>query len=56
VTTVLIIVCILFCIGVIVAIVGHLGVGIAEDKSRRRRISRRHSRRNARRRDATQQR
>jgi len=37
-TTVLIIVCIVFCIGVIVAIVGHMGVGIALDKGHRGRI------------------
>lgn len=41
-TTVLIIVCILFCIGVIAAIVGHLGYGIARDKHWRLRIHRHH--------------
>jgi hypothetical protein len=38
----LIIVCILFCVGVVLAIVGHLGYGIARDKSWRVRIERRH--------------
>lgn len=42
-TTVLIIVCIVFCIGVVVAIVGHLGAGIASDVSRRQRVARRFS-------------
>jgi adenosyl cobinamide kinase/adenosyl cobinamide phosphate guanylyltransferase len=49
-TTVLIIVCILACIGVVLAIVGHLGVGIAFDKMWRERIARHHSRRRRRRR------
>jgi hypothetical protein len=40
-TTVLIVVCIVLCIGVFVAIVGHLGHGIAEDRSWRARMSRR---------------
>lgn len=44
-TTVLIIVCILFCIGVVLAIVGHLGSGIASDKTWRGRIGRHHARR-----------
>jgi hypothetical protein len=34
-TTVLIIVCIAFCIGVIVAIVGHMGYAITRDKAHR---------------------
>lgn len=41
-TTVLIIVCILFCIGVIVGIVGHMGAGIQADKGWRARIRRHH--------------
>ncbi len=49
-TTVLIIVCIIFCIGVVVAIVGHLGAGIAFDKTWRERIGRHHRRRHLRRR------
>ncbi|MBV8217552.1 MAG: hypothetical protein JO325_03735 [Solirubrobacterales bacterium] len=40
--TVLIIVCILFCIGVVVGIVGHLGYGITRDKAWRVRIQRHH--------------
>ncbi len=44
-TTALIIVCIVFCIGIVVAIVGHLGVGIAADKTWRTRIRRHHARR-----------
>ena len=44
-TTVLIIVCIVFCIGVVLAIVGHLGAGIADDKAWRGRIRRHHARR-----------
>lgn len=45
-TTVLIIVCIVFCIGVIIAIVGHLGIAIPGDKLWRRRINRHHAARN----------
>lgn len=48
-TTVLIIVCILFCIGVVVGIVGHLGYGIASDKAWRIRITRHHRAKAARR-------
>jgi adenosyl cobinamide kinase/adenosyl cobinamide phosphate guanylyltransferase len=44
-TTVLIIVCIAFCAGVILAIVGHLGTGIALDRIWRERIDRHHARR-----------
>jgi hypothetical protein len=44
-TTVLIIVCIVFCVGVILAISGHLGFGIARDKAWRRNIRRHHARR-----------
>ena len=44
-TVVLIIVCIVLCVGVVFAIVGHLGVGIAEDKAWRTRIRRLHARR-----------
>lgn len=40
-TTALIIVCILFCIGVIIAIVGHMGYGIVRDRQWRFRIRRR---------------
>lgn len=47
VTTVLIIVCIVFCVGVVVAIVGHLGAGIADDRSWRARIGRRGAARRA---------
>ncbi len=42
-TTALIIVCILFCIGVVLAITGHLGFAIVRDKQWRVRI-RRHRR------------
>ena len=42
VTTVLVIICILFCIGVIVAVVGHLGWGITRDKAWRFHIRRHH--------------
>ncbi len=41
-TTVLIIVCILFCIGVVVAIAGHLGYAIVRDKQWRISIRRHH--------------
>jgi len=41
-TTVLIIVCIVFCAGVVLAIVGHLGIGIALDRMWRERIDRHH--------------
>ena len=41
-TTVLIIVCILFCIGVVLAITGHLGYGIARDRHFRFHIRRHH--------------
>jgi hypothetical protein len=41
-TTVLIIVCILFCIAVITGIVGHLGNGITRDKAWRTRMQRYH--------------
>jgi hypothetical protein len=44
-TTVLIIVCIVFCVGVVLAIVGHLGYGIASDRAWRGRIRRHHARR-----------
>lgn len=44
-TTVLIIVCIVFCIGVVIAIVGHLGTAIHADKGWRARINRHHNRR-----------
>lgn len=47
-TTVLIIVCIVFCVGVVVAIVGHLSHGVASDRGWRRRIERHHARRNKR--------
>ena len=44
-TTVVIIVLIVLCVGVVVAIVGHLGFGIAEDKAWRTHIRRFHVRR-----------
>lgn len=47
-TTVLIIVCILFCIGVIVATLGHMGFEIANDKKRRVFLRRHHEKRRAR--------
>ena len=43
-TTVLIIVCIVFCVAVVLAIVSHLGMGIASDKAWRGRIGRYHAR------------
>jgi hypothetical protein len=49
VTTVLIIICILLCIGVVVAIVGHLGYAIVRDKQWRIRIRRHHRAQTARR-------
>jgi hypothetical protein len=49
VTTVLIIICILFCIGVTLAIVGHLGYAIVRDKQWRIRIRRHHRTQTARR-------
>lgn len=52
-TTVLIIVCILFCVGVVIAIVGHLGTGIAADKGWRARINRHHAARRRRERRMT---
>jgi hypothetical protein len=42
-TTVLIIICIVFCIGVVLAIVSHMGYGIAADRGWRRRIHRHHN-------------
>ncbi len=48
-TTVLIIICILFCIGVVVAIVGHLGYAIVRDKQWRIGIRRHHRAQTARR-------
>lgn len=44
-TTVLIILCIVLCIGVVVAIVGHLGLGVADDHAWRKRIRRHNARR-----------
>lgn len=41
-TTVLIIVCIVACIGVVVGIVGHLGYAITRDRAWRIRIHRHH--------------
>ena len=52
-TTVLIIICILFCIGVVVAIVGHLGYAIVRDEQWRTRIRRHHRAQTARRRKTT---
>ncbi len=43
-TTALIIVCIVFCIGIVLAIFGHLSVGIASDRNWRERIHRHHAR------------
>lgn len=43
-TTVLIIICILFCIGVVLAIVGHLGFGIWRDRGWRASVRRQHRR------------
>jgi hypothetical protein len=48
-TTVLIIVCIVFCIGVVFAIVSHMGYGIAADRGWRSRIHRHHESRKDRR-------
>ena len=48
-TTVLIIVCIVACIAVVLAIVGHLGFGVAGDRGWRRRINRHHANRRNRR-------
>lgn len=42
-TTALIIICIVFCIGIVIGIVGHLGVGVAGDKGFRRRMTRHHA-------------
>jgi hypothetical protein len=42
-TTALIIVCIVFCIGVVLAIVSHLGIGIGLDSSWRDRLHRHHA-------------
>lgn len=52
-TTALIIICILFCIGVVFAITGHLGYAISRDKQWRIRIRRHHRARAARRGDVT---
>jgi hypothetical protein len=46
--TVLIIVCVVLCVGVVLATIGHLGFGIAQDQSWRARIRRYHARRRAR--------
>lgn len=46
-TTVLIIVCIVACVGIIVAIVGHLGLGVAGDRGWRAHIHRHHANREA---------
>jgi len=48
VNTVLIIVCIVFCIGVVLAIVGHLGYGTARARTWRVRIRRHHEARTGR--------
>jgi len=42
-TTALIIVCIVFCVAIVLAIVGHLGVAIPKDRSWRTRIRRHHA-------------
>ena len=52
-TTVLIIICILFCIGIVIAIVGHLGHGIAADAQWRSRLRRTDAARGRRDRTAT---
>ena len=44
-TTVLIIVCAVFCIGIVLAIVGHLGAHVAIDRRWRGRIHRHHAER-----------
>jgi hypothetical protein len=44
-TNVLVIVCIVCCVGVVLGIVGHLGRGIAFDRVWRERIVRHHARR-----------
>lgn len=41
-STALIIVCIVFCVGVVLAIVSHLGYGMAKDRGWRRRVERHH--------------
>jgi adenosyl cobinamide kinase/adenosyl cobinamide phosphate guanylyltransferase len=41
-TTLMTIVTIVFCIGVVFAIVGHLGIGVALDRNWRERIARHH--------------
>jgi hypothetical protein len=46
-TTVVIVVCVVLCIGVFVALVGYLGHEIAEEKSWRARMRRRYSTRRA---------
>lgn len=51
-TTVLIIVCIVFCIGVVLAIVSHMGYGVASDRGWRRHVARHHARRGKNRRAA----
>jgi hypothetical protein len=43
-TTVLIIVCIVFCVAIVLAIVGHLGFAILHDRAWRTRIRRGHRR------------
>jgi hypothetical protein len=48
-TTVLIILCILLCVGVVLAITGHMGFAIVRDKERRRLIRRHYEERRARR-------
>jgi hypothetical protein len=44
-TTVLIIVCIVACVGVVLAIVGHMGSGIVFDRIWSRRVTRHHHQR-----------
>ncbi|HET9720135.1 MAG TPA: hypothetical protein VFP55_08670 [Solirubrobacteraceae bacterium] len=48
-TTVLIVLCIVLCVGVILAIVGHLGHGVASDRRWRGRVNRDHVRKSRRR-------
>lgn len=47
-TTVLIILCVLLCVGVILATTGHMGIAIVRDKKRRLHIRRHHEERQAR--------
>lgn len=48
-TIALIIICAVFCVGIVVVMVGHLGLGVASDRGWRSRIERYHEHRRARR-------